>query len=172
LGFRDVVLGLTRISVRVLQDGRVTVNGERAQPSLRLKSGDVLQLDGKVRPLARFSTSMACCNIHNCDAIHDGDAMYNGAHVHGLAKQRVEWEPLAVASEQGGEQYVYFKYHKPLNVASTWDKNDLSSMLHFMPPDLLTRKGGGEGQPITGRIPTNDFMLQRRQQQMGEYRGA
>jgi hypothetical protein len=45
-------------------------------------------------------------------------------------------------------------------------------MLHFMPPDLLTRKGGGEGQPIPGRIPTNDFMLQRRQQQMGEYRGV
>jgi hypothetical protein len=92
--------------------------------------------------------------------------------VHGLAGQRVEWEPLAVASEQGGERYVYFKYHKPLNVASTWDKNDRSSMLHFMPPDLLTRKGGGEGQPIPGRIPTNDFMLQRRQQQMGEYRGV
>ena len=55
--------GLTRISGRVLQDGRVTVNGERAQPSLRLKSGDVLQLDGKVRPLALFSTSMACVHI-------------------------------------------------------------------------------------------------------------
>jgi hypothetical protein len=110
--------------------------------------------------------------LNGVHALHNGDAINNGAHVHGLAGQRVEWEPLAVASEQGGERYVYFKYHKPLNVASTWDKNDRSSMLHFMPPDLLTRKGGGEGQPIPGRIPTNDFMLQRRQQQMGEYRGV
>lgn len=76
-----------------------------------------------------------------------------------------------MAGEQGGERMVYFKYHKPLDVASSWDKNDRSSMLHFMPPDLLTRKGGGEGQPIPGRIPTKNLMLQRQQQQMGAYRG-
>ena len=86
--------------------------------------------------------------------------------------QRVEWEPLAVAGEQGGERMVYFKYHKPLDVASSWDKNDRSSMLHFMPADLLVRKGGGEGQPIPGRIPTKSLMLQRQQQQMATYRGV
>jgi hypothetical protein len=76
---------------QAVQDGRVTVNGERASPALRLRGGDVLTLDGK----------------------------------------RVDWEELAVTSEQGdGEKFVYFKYHKPLNVESTWDKNDRSSILH------------------------------------------
>jgi len=90
---------------QAVQDGRVTVNGERASPALRLRGGDVLTLDGR----------------------------------------RVDWEELAVASEQGGgEKFVYFKYHKPLNVASTWDKNDRSSILHHLPPDMLTRKGGGQ----------------------------
>ena len=37
---------------------------------------------------------------------------------------------LAQAGEGGGggQNFVYFKYHKPLNVASSWDKNDKSSV--------------------------------------------
>jgi pseudouridine synthase len=117
---------------QAVQDGRVTVNGELATPSLRLRGGDVLTLDGKP----------------------------------------VKWESRAVAEEQSaGDKFVYFKYHKPIDVASSWDKNDRSSILHFLPPDMLVRRGGGEGQAMLGKFPTKDMMEMRRQQQMGTYKG-
>jgi ribosomal 50S subunit-recycling heat shock protein len=49
-----------RVWCGVPQDGRVTVNGERAQPALRLRGGDVLHLDGKVRPLFLRRVITAC----------------------------------------------------------------------------------------------------------------
>jgi pseudouridine synthase len=115
-------------------------------------------------------------------AVQDGRVMVNGEQaapalrlrggdILTLDGKRVEWEQLASASEQSnGGSYVYFKYHKPVDVSSSWDKNDRSSMLHFLPPDMLTRKGGGEGQAIMGKYPTKDPMEVRRQQDMGVYR--
>ena len=117
-------------------------------------------------------------------AVQKGRVTVNGERVEASRRLRagdmltldgkpVEWESRAVALEQAGasDKLVYFKYHKPAGVASSWDKNDRSSLLHFIPANLLTRKGGGEGQAIPGKILTKNLMEMRRQQEMATYKG-
>ena len=117
-------------------DGRVTVNGAVAKPALRVKTGDVVTLDGRRADWEPFAASL-----------EQGDAS--------LEQGDGSLEQGAAAAPPRR----YILYRKPAGVACTTDAHDKRSLRHQ--PALKRYFSGGRRVFPVGRLDADSEGLAR-----------
>ena len=106
--------------------GRVLVNGKLVKPSVRVRSGDVVTLDGKKmdwEPFAAAVESEIASDASSDASASDGS--FEAAH----------------SSAQRNAAFVYLKYHKPRGVTCTMEPSQRSSMLYALREELKLLRG-------------------------------